>query len=117
LNDGGGVSPDGDVAYVLRIASGLFGLLFLGAFVLNVAFALFSTRHDEELRKTVADLRMRARANESDIRNAIKVSLNEACSRFVQLGLGGMQFVVRYVQEAVPPDFFDVDGNGDLTPA
>jgi hypothetical protein len=62
------------------------------------------------------DLRMRAHAHESEIRNAIKVGLDEACNRFFALGLGGMQVVIRYIQGAVPPDFFEIDGNGDLSP-
>jgi hypothetical protein len=109
LNDGGGVSPDGDISYLLRIAAGLFGVLFLGAFVLNLALTLKGTQQEEELRRTVADLRFRAHTHETAISDAIKVSFNEACNRFLQLGLGGMQTVIRYFQESIPPDFFEID--------
>lgn len=113
LNDGGGVSAQGDVGYLLRVIAGVFGVLFLGAFFLNFAFTLKGDREEEELRRTVKDLRSRARAHESDIRNAIRVSVDEASNRFFQLGLGSLETVLRYFQRSVPPDFFHVDEESD----
>jgi hypothetical protein len=105
LNDGGGVSPQGDLAFILRVIAGFYGIFFLSVFVVNLLFTYRGAREDTELRSTVEDLRERAKAHEAEFRAALQVSFDEACDRLLALGLGTFVMVIRLLKSAVPPDF------------
>ena len=109
----GGVSADGDVAYLLVIAAGLFGPLFLAVFVVNLLFVLRRERTDTDIADTVEELRQQARRHEADFKVGLRVSVAEAIVRLNQLGLVGFLAVADWLTRDVPPDF--IDGDLDAT--
>jgi hypothetical protein len=109
LNDGGGVTANGDLAYALRIVAGTYGPLFLGVFLVSTALTFRGAREDRELKETVAQLRARARSQESQLTGALRVSVDEALERLRQLGFGGVEIIYEYFRRTIPPDFMDED--------
>lgn len=108
LNDGGGVSPAGDMAYVLRLLAGLFGVIVLPIFAFDLLRTWTKERDDTALKETVAGLKTSARKQEDALRERVHVDVDEAIQRLQQLGQG-FAGVFAYFAQSIPPDFFDVD--------
>jgi hypothetical protein len=105
LSDGGGVSAAKDPAYLLRLAAGLYGVIFLAILLFNSIFTFVRERDDAALKQTVNDLRSRAREQDKDFENEMRVSVDEAIRRIEALGKGGLLFFLKWLTP--PASFID----------
>jgi hypothetical protein len=107
LSDGGGIAANGDISHFIRILSGLYGVFFIGVFIVNVAITVRSAREDVALNNAVEELRKHAKEQEESFSKVLRVSFEEAYKRLVDLGLGGWIRFYNYVSNAVPREFLE----------
>lgn len=107
LFPGGGadLSALGTMAEWWELAMGLFGVVFLAAFVANLMFTYSQAREDAELRDTINSLRTQARRHDEQFTEAIGVTIQEAIQRLQELELG-LIAIFAYFAKAVPEDFY-----------
>jgi hypothetical protein len=104
LNDGGGVAPLGDLAWVSRLAWGIFGILVLVTFLANIVFVWTRERDDAMLKSTVDELKRRAREHDAAFKEQMEVGVAEAARRLLALQ-GAFGWLLKFVIEGVPPEF------------
>lgn len=115
LNDGGGFSATGDIAYLVRIFAGIYGPVALATFVLNVALVARRERDNAAIEETIAEVKERARAHEAVISQEYAVSVEEARRRLVELNIG-LGWLVGYLTKGIPGEFFEPPDSSSHTP-
>jgi hypothetical protein len=109
--EGGGVTANGELAYLLQLVAGIYGPLLLGVFVLSAVMTVRGARDNRELRRTVSELRARARAQEADLTRLLQVSIDEALERLRRLGFAGLLFIYEFFRRNIPTEFIEEDGD------
>lgn len=107
--EGGGVAAGGELAYLLQLIAGIYGPLLLSVFVLSAVITVRGAREDRDLRRTVSELRARARAQEADLTAVLRVGIDEALERMRRLGFAWLLFVYDFFRRNIPADFIDED--------
>lgn len=106
LNDGAGVTSASALAHILRLAAGLFGVLFLAVVAGDLVLTWRRERDEDALDATVEAFKSRARQQEENLRGLVNVGVDEARRRLQDLGLG-LAGVVAYFTSSMPDDFYD----------
>jgi hypothetical protein len=105
LNDGGGVTPVGNAADVVRLVAGLFGVLFLAVVVTQLLLNWRRYRDNIALDATVSTLKARAKAQDTRLHAQVIVGVDEAFKRLQTLGQTGLLVFISFM--TVPEDFFE----------
>jgi len=83
----------------------LYAFLFFAVFMLNFVFTYAREREDVALKQTVRDLRARARQQEEEFRDEMKVGVGEVLRRLQALRQEGMLLFLKWLTP--PSDFLE----------
>lgn len=112
LNDGAGISSDGNLGHLLRLAAGACGLVLVATFGMGMLVHWRRERDVSSLDETVADLKSRARQHGKEFELELHVGVSEAVKRLEELGTG-MHFLVTRLVSGIPADFLEEPADGD----
>jgi hypothetical protein len=104
LQEAGGISANGDLAYAIQLAALAVGGLLVISLVFNVVVTIRRERDEAAMHELVRDLKASARERERLFREEFAVSVDEARARLETVARG-FAWLLNYVTATIPEEF------------
>ena len=106
IQDGGGISAAGDLAFAIKLCTSFIGGFLILALILNIFMTFRRERDDKEMEELVLDLKSTARSQNSRFREEFAIDVEEARRRIEALAFG-MAGLVTMITALIPDEFFE----------
>lgn len=104
FNEIGGILANSDTTIVIRIVSGITGILLIGVLALNFVYVAKQTKNDDELTRAIKDIKDEGKELEKHIKSEFQVTTAEAIEKLAELKAGMLTLILKITSQ-LPDDF------------
>jgi len=104
FNEISGILASSDTTIVIRIVSGITGILLIGVLALNFVYVARQTKNDDELTRAIKDIKDEGKELEKHIKSEFQVTTAEAIEKLGELKAGMLSLILKITSQ-LPDDF------------